>query len=104
MRELDTDSLTHCDGLPTCSLGVDICKAVHASLEPQVTGSLQSALWRRQGGGLRRLEGQIKLFSSQVLMTGYLPTFLRYMAAVRVSPTAAGDLFLEEDLTSWSSD
>lgn len=65
MRELDTDGLTHCDGLPTCSLGVDICKAAHASLESQVTGSLQSALWQRRGGELRRLEGQIKLLSSR---------------------------------------
>ena len=41
--QIFSDGLTYCDGLATCSLGVDICEAAHASLELQVIGSLQWA-------------------------------------------------------------
>ena len=59
--------------------------------------------WTEEAGGT----DQTVFLKTQVIITGYLPTFLRYMAAVRVSPEVAGDgwpLFLEEDFTSWSSD
>lgn len=66
MRHADTNLFTYCDGLATCSLGVDICEAVHASLEFQVIGSLQWA-WQQRRSGLRRLEGQNKLFFSRCM-------------------------------------
>ena len=43
--------------------------------------------WTEEAGGTE----QTVFLKTQVLMTGYPPTFLRYMAAVRVSPVEAGD-------------